>query len=81
MIFKDHFSSHAEVYRAARPNYPAEVFAWMGSQVVHHRLAVDVGTGNGQAALGLAEHFESVMATDASAEQVAQRPPGALLAC
>lgn len=75
MTFKDHFSSHAEVYRAARPSYPTEVFVWMGSQVVHHRLAVDVGTGNGQAALGLTEHFESVLATDASAEQVAQSMP------
>jgi ubiquinone/menaquinone biosynthesis C-methylase UbiE len=37
----------------------------------HRRLAWDCGTGNGQAALGLAEHFESVVATDASPEQIA----------
>lgn len=75
MAFKDHFSSHAEVYRAARPTYPTEVFEWMARQAVHHRLAVDVGTGNGQAALGLAAYFEDVLATDASAEQVAQSMP------
>lgn len=31
-------------------------------------MAWDCGTGNGQAALGLADHFERVLATDVSAE-------------
>ena len=31
----------------------------------------DCATGNGQAAIGLARHFRSVEATDASAEQIA----------
>jgi SAM-dependent methyltransferase len=35
-----------------------------------HRIALDCGTGNGQAAVGLANHFERVVATDASAEQI-----------
>jgi SAM-dependent methyltransferase len=34
-------------------------------------LAWDCATGNGQAALGLAEHFRHVVATDASAAQIA----------
>jgi hypothetical protein len=37
-----------------------------------HRLAWDCATGNGQAAQELARHFERVVATDASAEQIAQ---------
>ena len=34
-------------------------------------LAWDCGTGNGQAAIGLANYFDRVYATDASAEQIA----------
>jgi len=34
-------------------------------------LVWDCGTGNGQAAVGLAKYFERVYATDASAEQIA----------
>jgi SAM-dependent methyltransferase len=37
-----------------------------------HELAWDAGTGNGQAALGLAAHFSQVVATDASERQIAQ---------
>lgn len=59
--FKDHFSSASDQYAAYRPDYPATLFAW---------LAWDCATGNGQAALGLAQHFHQVIATDASAEQV-----------
>lgn len=33
-------------------------------------LAWDVGTGNGQAAVGLAEHYEKVIATDISLPQL-----------
>jgi SAM-dependent methyltransferase len=38
-------------------------------------LAWDAGTGNGQAARLLADHFRRVHATDASAEQIAQAEP------
>jgi SAM-dependent methyltransferase len=38
-------------------------------------VAWDCGTGNGQAARGLAEHFASVIATDASASQIAHAVP------
>ncbi len=37
-----------------------------------HRLAWDCATGNGQAARGLAKYFDSVVATDASPEQLAR---------
>lgn len=39
------------------------------------RCAWDSGTGNGQAALGLAGHFDKVYATDASPQQIANAPP------
>jgi ubiquinone/menaquinone biosynthesis C-methylase UbiE len=40
-----------------------------------HGLAWDAGTGNGQAAVGLAEHFARVFATDASADQIKNAAP------
>ncbi|MEM7806141.1 MAG: class I SAM-dependent methyltransferase [Pseudomonadota bacterium] len=72
MSFKDHFSGHAVDYARFRPLYPPSLFAWLASQAPARRLAVDCGTGNGQAANALAAHFERVVATDASAPQVAQ---------
>ncbi|MCC6748324.1 MAG: class I SAM-dependent methyltransferase [Deltaproteobacteria bacterium] len=77
MTFKDHFSGHAGAYAAARPRYPAELFAELAARVASHALAWDVGTGNGQAAVGLAAHFDRVWATDASAEQLARAEPHA----
>jgi SAM-dependent methyltransferase len=35
-----------------------------------HRVALDCGTGNGQAARGLAAHFDRVIGTDPSEEQI-----------
>ncbi len=72
MNFKDHFSGHAGAYALHRPRYPVELFAYLAAIVPGRRLAWDCATGNGQAALGLAQHFESVIATDASARQIAQ---------
>ncbi|MCW5898120.1 MAG: class I SAM-dependent methyltransferase [Flavobacteriales bacterium] len=69
--FPDHFSDVASAYAAHRPHYPAELFAWLASIPPGRALALDTGTGSGQAALGLAAHFDRVVATDASAEQVA----------
>ena len=68
--FKDHFSGHAADYRAFRPTYPPELFAFLAGACAGHDLAWDCGTGSGQAAVPLAAHFARVFATDASAEQV-----------
>jgi ubiquinone/menaquinone biosynthesis C-methylase UbiE len=68
--FKDHFSKQAATYAAYRPTYPPELFAWLAELVRQRTLAWDVGTGSGQAAVGLAGHFERVVATDASAAQL-----------
>lgn len=75
MTFKDHFSRDAKGYAEFRPNYPAELFAWLASVSPGRALAWDAGTGNGQAAVGLAAHFERVLATDPSEQQVAQAVP------
>lgn len=73
--FADHFSGHADEYARYRPTYPPALFAYLADQCAVHELAWDCATGNGQAALGLAEHFGRVVATDASTEQIeAARP-------
>ena len=70
--FRDHFSGHAAEYREFRPAYPPKLFEFLASLAPGRALAWDCGTGNGQAAVGLAEHFERVFATDASAKQIQQ---------
>lgn len=77
MGFKDHFSGHASDYTRYRPGYPRALFAWLAQQAPGHELVWDCATGNGQAAVGLAEFFDAVIATDASAAQIAAARPHA----
>ncbi len=70
--FKDHFSGQAPAYEKYRPRYPPELFAWLAASSPGRDLAVDVATGNGQAAAALSEYFDSVFATDASAAQLGE---------
>ncbi|MDP6933288.1 MAG: class I SAM-dependent methyltransferase [Myxococcota bacterium] len=69
--FRDHFSGHASAYSRYRPQYPQELFQWLASLAPSRVRAWDCATGNGQAAVALAQLFEEVVATDASAEQLA----------
>ena len=64
------FSTASDAYAAGRPHYPPELFSWIAAQCLEHRAAWDCATGNGQAAIGLAPHFELVQATDISTEQI-----------
>ncbi|HXV86427.1 MAG TPA: class I SAM-dependent methyltransferase [Gemmatimonadales bacterium] len=73
--FADHFSRVAGAYAEHRPRYPPELFAWLASLAPGRSLAWDCATGNGQAAAGLAGHFARVIATDASADQLAAARP------
>lgn len=75
--FKDHFSGHAADYARYRPQYPPALFAYLAQLAPGRALAWDAGTGNGQAARGLAEHFAHVIATDAAAPQIANAVPHA----
>jgi SAM-dependent methyltransferase len=74
-VFKDYFSGQSDAYRRYRPAYPPELFDWLARQAPGRGLAIDVATGNGQAALGLARHFESVIATEPSEAQLAEARP------
>jgi SAM-dependent methyltransferase len=70
MTFRDHFSSHAKHYSAARPTYPLELIDVLAAATPQRRVAWDCGCGNGQLATLLAGRFERVLATDASAAQL-----------
>jgi Methylase involved in ubiquinone/menaquinone biosynthesis len=71
----DHFSAVAAHYAASRPRHPDALFAWLASLAPTPGRAWDAGTGNGQAASALAGHFDHVIATDASAAQIAAAVP------
>lgn len=68
--FPDHFSGVAKRYARHRPRYPRSLFAYLAGQSEGHDLVWDCGTGNGQAAIPLAEHFARVHATDPSPQQL-----------
>lgn len=71
-MFQDHFSAGAAQYARARPTYPAALFDRIAALAPGRGAAWDCGTGNGQAAIGLAALFERVVATDPSAAQMAE---------
>lgn len=70
--FKDHFSSLAAQYAQARPHYPDDLFDYFASICAGKQRAWDCACGTGQASTALAERFNWVIATDASARQVAE---------
>lgn len=43
----------ADAYQNARPRYPIDWFTKLAARTGQHKLAWDVGTGNGQAAVGV----------------------------
>jgi len=71
------FSPIAREYARSRPTYPPELFDYLASLLDRRERAWDCATGNGQAALELARHFGSVIATDVSAEQIRHATPHA----
>jgi SAM-dependent methyltransferase len=75
VTFHDHFSTRAETYARARPTYPDRLFEELAKRTSQHDLAWDSGTGNGQAAIGLATHFTQVVATDPSEAQLREVTP------
>jgi SAM-dependent methyltransferase len=70
----DHFSKQSAAYAKYRPRYPDKLFSYLASLTPEHRCALDCATGNGQAALGLAQYFDRVIAIDISEKQIAEAP-------
>jgi SAM-dependent methyltransferase len=73
--FPDHFSAVAANYSRFRPTYPAALFDWIAATAPARQSVWDCACGTGQASGPLADRFVHVIATDASAEQIAQAPP------
>jgi SAM-dependent methyltransferase len=70
MEFKDYFSKQSAEYAKYRPRYPDELFDYLSLITDEHKKAWDCAAGNGQAALSIANHFDEVIATDASEKQI-----------
>lgn len=68
--FADHFSARADRYAEARPEYPRELFDWIGSIAPERTQVWEAGCGSGQATRDLARVFAQVHASDASAAQI-----------
>ncbi|WP_324748967.1 class I SAM-dependent methyltransferase [Sphingomonas sp. LY54] len=75
VAFKDHFSSHSADYAAHRPAYPDALADYLAGLAPDRRLALDCGCGSGQLSRLLGDRFERVVATDASAAQIAKAGP------
>ncbi len=75
MSFKDHFSRQATDYAKFRPQYPRALFEFVAGQAPDDERALDCATGNGQAAVALAEFFREVIGIDASAAQIESARP------
>jgi ubiquinone/menaquinone biosynthesis C-methylase UbiE len=75
VTFKDHFSRLASQYAEFRPRYPGALFDLLAKVGPGRELAWDCACGSGQATMDLVERFGSVIATDASASQIAAAKP------
>src|ERR671914_2250230 len=73
-MYTNPFATEAARYAHLRPTYPEELFAFLSTTVASREAAWDCATGNGQAATHLAGYFGQVIATDESAEMIAQAP-------
>jgi ubiquinone/menaquinone biosynthesis C-methylase UbiE len=67
-LFDNH--QQAAAYSRHRPTYPPALYDAVLGATRGRDLAVDIGTGSGQAAVVLAEHFQRVVAQDGSAAQL-----------
>jgi SAM-dependent methyltransferase len=73
--FTDHFAPQAASYASFRPTYPPEMIAAIAGLAPAREVAWDCATGSGQGAVLVAAHFDRVVATDASASQIAHARP------
>ncbi|BBM03666.1 class I SAM-dependent methyltransferase [Microbulbifer sp. GL-2] len=64
------FNDKSALYEGARPSYPSELFECLSNLSPSNELAWDCACGNGQAAVGLADKFDNIYATDISEEQI-----------
>jgi SAM-dependent methyltransferase len=73
--FADHFSQLSARYAEYRPLYPEGLFDAIGAASPSRRRVWDCATGSGQAAAPLARRFDTVVASDASRQQLRSATP------
>lgn len=66
------FDEGGQDYARYRPTYPPALASWLAEQCQQHRLALDVGCGNGQLTSLLSPYFTQVLGLDPSSAQLAQ---------
>lgn len=66
----DLFSEQSDRYAAARPQYPRSLYQFLATVAPQTGRVWDCATGNGQAAIDLADFFAEVEATDVSSQQI-----------
>jgi Methylase involved in ubiquinone/menaquinone biosynthesis len=69
------FDQGGQAYARFRPEYPAELSAYLATMAPDRVLAVDVGCGSGQLTRQLAGHFDAVVGFDPSQDQIAHSAP------
>ena len=74
MASLDLFSDKSDLYALARPSYPQALYEFLSACVTTKEKVWDCATGNGQAAIDLANIFNEVYATDLSEQQIAEAP-------
>ncbi|AOA58094.1 class I SAM-dependent methyltransferase [Acinetobacter larvae] len=72
LCFKDYFSKNAVGYALYRPSYPTDLINKLANLCSSHQRVLDCACGTGQLSVLLAERFNEVIATDASAAQIEQ---------
>lgn len=68
----EQFTKQASAYAQFRPRYPDALFRHLASLSKSHERALDIGTGNGQAAGCLSQYFREVIAIDPNKEQLSK---------
>ncbi len=70
-----HFETGGDTYARYRPAYPPALAAVLATLAPDRERALDVGCGNGQLSVLLADRFDAVEAFDVSEDQLANAAP------
>lgn len=66
------FSCQTAEYLRFRPTYPTELYEYLGRLTPERNAVLDMATGNGQAAIGLAKFYNKVIGIDANENQISK---------